>query len=461
MLAQRSPSEERINMSVIRFFILASIAATGIGAGATTDTENFDTYFSDSTLRIDYVFGGGPKGIQLQQRSQSKSVGWAGRRRRLEQTPLAGNGEIQVIDSASGRVLYRNPFSTLFHEWLDTDEAKTEQRGFENSFLVPLPRADADIKIVLRNNRHEEIGSAITHYSPSDELVRQARKKPLAHTYLHRGASADNAIDIALLAEGYTAEEMDSFICHARKSVDEILKYEPFASYKDKLNFVAVMSPSSESGVSVPANGEWKDTAFGAHFGTFHSPRYLTVPNVWRLYDALEGIPFEHIMVIVNTDKYGGGGIFNAYHIAAARNKHTLPVTVHEFGHSFAGLADEYFYEGAEEEMYPDGIEPWEPNITTLTDFGAKWADMIKPSTPIPTPWVYDGGKRDDIMKRQNENSPATTTAEEVGVYEGAGYRLHGVYRPAITCRMRDNYHPSFCPVCRRAIARIMDFYLP
>lgn len=440
--------------------------AAGFAISVATAANDFGTHFSDSTLRIDYIFGGGPQSIRLMQRSQSKSAGWAGRRCHLDSIVLEGNGEIQVIEPLTGTVLYRNPFSTLFHEWLDTDEAQSVQRGFENSFQVPLPRKEADVKVVIRNNRHEEIASVVTRYNPADELVRIANRKPVTHTYLHRGGDPNETIDIALLAEGYTAQEMDSFICHAQKSVDEILKYEPFASYKDRLNFVAVMTPSADSGVSIPLKGEWKDTAFGAHFSTFHSPRYLTVPNVWRLYDALEGIPFEHIMVIVNTDNYGGGGIFNSYHIAAARNEHTLPVTVHEFGHSFAGLADEYFYEGNEEMMYPDGIEPWEPNITTLTDFNSKWADMLKPGTPVPTPWKSDASTRDEMMKRQKDKDKKKHNSKEsgeesVGVYEGGGYRLHGVYRPVVTCRMRDNYHPTFCPVCRRAIARMIEFYTP
>lgn len=177
----------------------------------------------------------------------------------------------------------------------------------------------------------------------------------------------------------------------------------------------------------------------------------------------LEGIPYEHILILVNTDEYGGGGIYNNYQIAAADNQLTLPVAVHEFGHSFGGLADEYFYTEDEDSTYPLDIEPWEPNITTMVDFESKWADMVTPGTPIPTPWTDKGGTREQRMaaaKAAHEAKAGNTEPlQTVGVYEGGGYKAKGVYRPAETCRMRDNYHPTFCPVCERSLSRLIDFY--
>ena len=116
---------------------------------------------------------------------------------------------------------------------------------------------------------------------------------------------------------------------------------------------------------------------------------------------------------------------------------------VHEFGHSFGGLADEYFYDDQYTPMYPADTEPWEPNLTTLKDFDSKWKDMLPPGTPVPTP-------------------PATDPAEactRVGVYEGGGYSSKGVYRPATECRMKVNEAPAFCPVCQRALERLIRFY--
>ena len=433
--------------------IAALIAASGIAEASATDfTENF----RDSTLRVDYIFGGGPSGVKTMLSSQSKQKGWAGRRSRLKDVPVAGNGTIMVTDPQTGDTLYRNTFSSLFQEWIYTPEAEEKDMAFENSFLVPLPKREADITISLRGNRHEEIGRISHRYRPDDELVALRGETPTAHRYIHKGGDPSEAIDIAILAEGYREEEMDTFLNRATTIAEEILSYEPFASNKDKFNVVAVMSPSKESGVSVPLKGEWKETAFESHFSTFYSSRYLTTPRVWRLHRALEGIPYEHVLIVVNTPEYGGGGIHNCYQIATSDNRYTLPVSVHEFGHSFAGLADEYFYTEEEDGSYPLDIEPWQANITTMVDFDSKWKDMLTPGIAVPTPWTDRGGKREDRMKRAAEEAPEEVA---VGVFEGAGYRKKGVYRPAETCRMRDNHNPKFCPVCERAIRQVIEFY--
>lgn len=408
------------------------MAATAFAASASGDAQRFAENFQDSTLRVDYIFGGGAgKPVQVLLDRQSKTAGWAGRRTNLHALPYERNGTITVVDAVSRDTLYTNSFSSLFQEWLSTEEADSVARGYENTFLVPLPKREADIILLLRDNRHQPMASLTHRYSPKDELVMRKGQNPLPSVYLHKGAEPEKAIDVAILAEGYTPEEMDSFINHARMITDEILSYTPYKENKEKFNFIAVMSPSKDSGVTIPLKEDWKDTAFGSHFSTFHSARYLTTPNLKSVHDALSGIPYEHIVILVNTDNYGGGGIFNSYLMSAAKNKFVLPVSVHEFGHSFGGLADEYFYANEEGEDYPLDVEPWAPNITTLVDFSSKWEDM---------------------MPKKGEKS-------EVGLFEGGGYRSKGIYRPVETCRMRDNYHPTFCPVCERALQNLIDFY--
>lgn len=406
----------------------------GIGAIIASEAESadFDQHFCDSTLRVDYIFGGGGgRDVSILLDRQSKSSDWAGRRHHLHDLPPERNGIISVLDAENGDTLYCNSFSSLFHEWLSTEEADSVARGFENTFLVPLPQKEADIVLELRDNRHLPMASLTHRYSPGDELIRERGQNPLPHVYLHRGGDPQSAIDVAILAEGYTAEEMDSFLNHARMISDEILSYRPFSENREKFNFVAVMSPSKDSGVTIPLKKEWKDTAFGSHFSTFHSPRYLTTPDLWSVHDALSGIPYEQVMILVNTDNYGGGGIFNSYLTTAALNDKVLPVSVHEFGHSFGGLADEYFYANEESDDYPLDVEPTPPNITTLVDFSSKWEKM---------------------MPKEGEES-------EIGLFEGGGYKAKGIYRPADTCRMRDNHHPTFCPVCQKALQEIIDFY--
>lgn len=430
------------------------LALSGIFASAAVP---FETNFNDSTLRVDYIFGGGPEGVSVYVDNMSKTAGWNGRRMRLTDVPLAGNGTIEVKDPKTGETLYKNSFSSLFQEWVNIPEAKVKPRSFENTFLVPLPKGEADITLTLRDNRHQTMATATHRYRPDDELVAKRGESPYKKVYVHKGGDPREAIDIAMIAEGYTPQEEEVFLADAKRMADEILSYEPFSSRKDRFNFVAVMVPSNESGVSVPLEGIWRDTAFGSHYSTFYSARYLTSPKVKAMHDALAGVPYEHVMVLVNTERYGGGGIFNNYQMAATHNEHSLPVTVHEFGHSFGGLADEYFYAGEEDDTYPLDVEPWEPNITTLVDFDSKWKGMVEPGTPVPTPWEDKGGTREQRMKEKNAGNKAGKTV--VGVYEGGGYKSKGVYRPVITCRMRDNYHPTLCPVCEASVARLIDFY--
>lgn len=446
-----------------RLIATSLLAAAALNAAAADET-NFATNFNDSTLRVDYIFGGGPSGNIVMFDRQSKTPGWYGKRHHLSELPLQGNGTITVTDPVTGDTLYRSSFSSLFQEWVNIPEAKEISRSFENSFLLPLPKGNADITITLNDNRHKPIASHRHRYRPDDELVAMPPKSAHLSEYVHKGGDPANAIDIAMIAEGYRLEEKETFIADARRMAEEILKYEPFASRKDRFNFIAVMVPSEESGVSVPLEGLWKNTAFGSHYSTFYSARYLTSPKVKAMHDALNGLPYEHVMVLVNTERYGGGGIYNSYQMAATHNEHSLPVTVHEFGHSFGGLADEYFYIGEEDGTYPLDIEPWEPNITTMVDFPSKWKDMVKPGTPIPTPSEADNLTRDQKMKKaakkakEGKNNKKTPT-ETIGVFEGGGYKAKGVYRPVVTCRMRDNYHPKFCPVCEASLARLIDFY--
>ena len=250
-------------------------------------------------------------------------------------------------------------------------------------------------------------------------------------------------IDVAIMAEGYTADESDLFYKDAAVACEALFAHEPFKKLKDRFNIVAVFSESKDSGVSIPRKDEWKKTAVSSHFDTFYSDRYLTTRSVKAIHNWLAGIPYEHIIILANTDTYGGGGIYNSYTLTTAHHSMFRPVVVHEFGHSFGGLADEYAYDEAPSPLYPYDIEPWEPNITTLVHFEDKWKDMLEQGTPVPT-------------KPQADEKLIYT---KVGVYEGAGYTKKGIYRPTTECRMRINEAPVFCPVCQRSLERTIRFY--
>lgn len=391
--------------------------------------QDFNTYFTDKTLRIDYNFSGNAKEQHIAVDELKLSPRWYGKRKRLAELPMEGNGQITVKDHKSGTTIYRNSFSTLFQEWLSYPEAETTSKAFENVFLVPMPKDTVDITIDLRNNRREVVASLTHQVAPSDILIRHIGERNVTpYETLLQAKDTTKCIHIAFLAEGYQQHEMPTFINDAKIAIEALFAHEPFKSMKERFNIVAVKSPSIDSGTSEPGNGIWKQTALSSHFDTFYSDRYLTTLNLKDLHDLLAGTPYEHIIVLVNTEKYGGGGILNSYNLSMTHHPKYRPVVVHEFGHSFAGLADEYAYETEDIPMYPHDIEPWEKNITTKVDFHGKWEDMI--------------GKD-----------------SKAGLYEGAGYSLKGVYRAYPDCRMRTNENPEFCDVCKRILQNVIDFY--
>lgn len=406
--------------------------------------QNFADYFQDKTLRADYIFTGnaGQQAIYLDELSQLPS--WAGRRHHLSELPLEGNGQIIVKDLATQQCIYKTSFSSLFQEWLTTDEARETAKGFENTFLLPYPKQPIEVEVILYSPRREVTASYKHIVRPDDILIHKRGVSHVTpHRYMLQSGNEEECIDIAILAEGYTEKEMVLFYRDAQIACESLFSHEPFRSMKNKFNIIAVASPSTDSGVSVPRTNQWKQTAVHSHFDTFYSDRYLTTERVKSIHNALAGIPYEHIIILANTDVYGGGGIYNSYTLTTAHHPMFKPVVVHEFGHSFAGLADEYFYEDdTMTDTYPLDIEPWEQNISTRTNFSSKWKDMLPANTPVPTPTT------------EKEKYP-------VGVYEGGGYSTKGIYRPAYNCRMRTNEYPEFCPVCQRAIRRIIEFYIP
>lgn len=404
-----------------RIIFASILSAVTLHCGA----QDFDTFFCDSTIRIDYDFSGTSTQQHIAVDAVYKSNHWYGRRQRLSELPVEGNGQLTVRDHRSQQVIYSQSFSTLFQEWQSYPISKSSTRSFENVFLMPMPKDTVDVTLELRNNRRE-VSATLTHQlAPRDILIRRigdGNQTPFV--VMQQPDNPRHCIHIAYLAEGYRKEEMSKFLADVRKAMGALFAHEPFKSLQGKFSIVAVESPSSDSGTSEPSKGIWKQTALGSHFDTFYSERYLTTPNIRRMHDWLAGIPYEHIIALVNTDRYGGGGIYGEYLLATIDNKYSEEVVVHEFGHSFCGLADEYAYDDEEVAMYPKDVEPWERNITTCVDFHGKW-----------------------------EHIPGA------GFFEGAGYTLHGVYRAYPDCRMRSNKIPSFCKACQKAITDYIRFF--
>lgn len=415
----------------------------------TLRAQTFSDYFTDKTLRLDYTFSGTATEQHIAVDELCQFEGWYGKRKHLAEVPVEGNGQVIVRKHGTDTVLYRNSFSTLFQEWLSYDEAMEKARSFENVFLIPMPKDTVDVTVQLMNNRHEVMTSATHTVIPSDVMIRHlATKGTMPYDIMQKAADPQKAIRIAFVAEGYQEQEMQTFLADAQVAIEALFDHEPFKSLRDRFEIVAVKSPSVDSGTSEPAEGKWLNTTLHSNFNTFYSDRYLTTLHLKDLHNLLAGIPYEHIIVLVNTDKYGGGGILNSYNLSMTHHPSYRSVVVHEFGHSFAGLADEYAYESEQIPMYPLDIEPWEKNITTKVDFHGKWESLIS-----ETPQNAKGAKGNKARKKNKGAEPS------VGLYEGAGYSLEGVYRACKNCRMRTNEHPVFCPACQKAIRELIMFY--
>jgi len=424
-----------------------------LGASA----QQFDDYFDGRSLRLDYIFAGDSANQYIFFEQAFVSPEWAGRRSRLSEKFLNGNGQITVRDHASGDVIYVSTFSTLFQEWQTQEEATKVHKAFETSYQVPFPKHDIDVTVTL-TDVHNRVTSELTHtVSPQDILIRPIGENGLRSKYVLKSGDVTSCVDIAILSEGYTEADEEKFYGDCARAVDALFSHEPFISLKNRFNVVGVFAPSQDGGPSIPREGAWKRTSTNAHYDTFYSDRYLMTSDIHRVYDLLSCVPFEHVIVLVNSSTYGGGGIYNQITLSTSDHATFKQVLVHEFGHSYAGLGDEYYYDDQYSTFYPSDTEPWEPNLTTLVDFESKWADMLPKGTKIPTP----PAKIPDFRKAKTakELKQINAATQKVGVFEGGGYQSKGVYRPAQECRMKINEVEDFCPVCARAIRRITEFY--
>ncbi len=389
--------------------------------------QSFTDYFENATLRLDIQFCGNDhqQGIYLVQKYRQE--GWAGRQSHLTEEILRGNGQLRMFDHETGQLLYVHTFSSLFLEWQTTEEAKRIDKSFQQSFNLPFPKQETDVEITLIDTYGKVSSRMRFCFVPTDILIRPISENGIPYRYLVKNGTSAECVDLAIVAEGYTNDETDKFWKDANRAVEALFTHEPFTRLKHKFNVVAVASTSEQSGPSIPHDNIWTRTALMSAFDTFYTPRYHTLSRDYLLYDILSGILFEHIIVLVNTKEYGGGGIYNQWMTCAADHSTFAKVLVHEFGHSYAGLGDEYDYGDEMGERYHSQVEPWEPNITTMADFSSKWQDMM------------------------GQNG--------VSLFDGGGYQTKGVWRPCETCRMKENNVTNFCPVCTRAIEKMTNFY--
>ncbi|HNZ96985.1 MAG TPA: M64 family metallopeptidase [Thermoanaerobaculia bacterium] len=440
------------------------------------------------TLRVDLVhYGGrGTEGFAVE-RVLVEPLPWPGHpERRVDDTNL-GKYRFVVTDPATGQVLYSRGSSPVYGEWETTAEAAAKTRAFGESLRFPLPAGEVRVAIEKRDaaNAFRELWA--TTVDPADPLIDRAAPPPAGEPIvLFESGPPPVKVDLLLLGDGYPAAERGKCEADARRLTDALFEVEPYRSRRVDFNVRALCPEARESGISRPSLGIHRRSPAGTTYDAFGAERYvLSFDNrAWR--DLAAQAPYDIVVIVVNGRTYGGGGIFGEYATVAADSLWAPYIVVHELGHHFAALADEYYTSPAVYEPATERREPWEPNVTALLDPAAlKWADLLTPGTPVPTPWekeAFDTRAReiqaerqrlrearrpeaemDALFLRQRDEEEARLGAERhagaVGAFEGANYEATGYYRPAADCIMFTRDRVPFCPVCRRAIERVIDLY--
>lgn len=401
--------------------------------------ESFDTYFEKKSLRIDFALSGNLQHQSAAIQQLREEPVWGGPQKNLIDQFNYGGYYINVYDKATNKLIYSRGFNTLFEEWRSTEQAKTETQSWTNSASIPYPKAPVYIEITAREKSDMQFHPLLKQeVDPKSIFIDRGKLKENKIYSVQNNGSSTEKVDLVFIAEGYTAAEQEKFIADAKRFTDALFNTPPFDTRRNDFNVWAVELASEESGTDISGKGIFKNTALNSGYYTFGVDRYLTTPDMKSIRDAVWNVPCDAVFLLINAETYGGGGMYNFYACGTADHPKTPVVFTHEFGHSFAGLADEYFSsEVAYQDFYNLKYEPWEPNITTLVNFDSKWKDLLPAKTPIPTPL-------NDEYK------------EGIGVFEGGGYLAKGIYRPKDHCMMRD-YAP-FCPACSRAILRMIDF---
>ena len=402
----------------------------------------FDEHFTDRTMRFDFMLAGNSTSTKVFPVSVREEPFWGGSLTNLTDMFGYGNFRYDIHDAATNTLIYSRGFCTLYQEWQSTAEAKLMERTFHEVATFPFPKNKVNFVLSIRGRDGLFTKLYETTIDPASYFITREKPEAAMASRIYGSGDPHTSLDIAFIAEGYTRGEMEKFRADVKRMADFLFAEAPFDKYQDRINIWAVEALSQESGTDVPGEGVYVNTALSASYYTFDVDRYLTTQDIRRVNDFAAAAPHDQIIVLINSPRYGGGGVYNYYSAVTSDHQFTPQVLTHEFGHGFAGLADEYYSsEVAYEEFYPLNVEPWEPNITTRVNFDAKWKNLIAKSVPVPTP-----------------NTKKYTGV--TGLFEGGGYSATGIYRPSFDCRMKSNQAETFCEVCQDAIEAMILFYL-
>jgi hypothetical protein len=471
----------------MKFFLLASLLVVSVALAA--GQPLFQKYFTGATLRVDYYHTGTKGEERLSLDCAIREGSWPGHRVNLVDTLNLGEYLLRAYDVTTNALLYSRGYSSVFNEWQTTDEAgRGMYRTFSESVRMPFPRRAIQVTIGRRDKRMEfhEVFSAIIDPEDPTHIRKETTAAPFPAAAVMNNGDPSEKVDIVIIGDGYAAADMAKFREDARKFNEAMFRTHPFKERRKDFNVWRVDAVSRESGIDVPDKNTWKDNVLGTKYNTFGSARYVLTEDNKALRTIAAAAPYDFICILVNDARYGGGGIFNLYattytgEAVAGQEWQMEYVYVHEFGHSFAGLGDEYYTSStAYNDFYLPGIEPWEPNVAALVNKGkVKWGALASPGLAIPTPWAkasYDSieairqkldrlapdyyEKREPLYRAGMDLLRNPAFAGKVGAFEGAGYATKGLYRPSLDCRMFSLSLVDFDPVCSAAINRMADLY--
>ncbi len=402
---------------------------------------NFDDYFENKTLRLDYVHTGDSLNDFYSIDELIEEPFWGGSKINLIDKFHYGKYRFEVYDEQLNKLIYSRGYSTLFGEWQSTEEAKHTVKSFSETVTFPFPKKPVIVKFYAYNRKNELLKKFEYRVDPENYFIKKERIAEYKNFEVIAAGNPAVKVDIVIIPEGYTEQEMTKFKEDCRRFAGYLFNCSPFNENKDKFNLWGIEAPSQESGTDIPNENIWKKTLVNSNFYTFGTERYLMTSDNKTLRNVASNAPYDQIWIIANSDKYGGGAIYNHYSFCVSDDSYSEFTITHEFGHGFASLADEYWTSDvAYQDFYPLDVEPLDPNITTLVDFEYKWKDLVEVGTPIPTPQTEE-------------------FKDVVGAFEGGGYMEKGIYRPKQDCTMRSIVVNNFCPVCKRAIQQMIDFY--
>ena len=289
--------------------------------------QKYDNYFTNDRLRLDMYHYGTDSTDNYSLKKMIKETPWSGPVKDLNEAPVHGSYIVRVRLTGNKELIYQSAFNTLFEEWQDTENAD-RTRIFEESIFIPFPKTNVNIEIFAHADDLSLYKVWETGFDPDKTRV-EINRKSYESELIYGNENYKEAVDIAIIAEGYKPEEMKDFRDDANRMVNFFLNTAPFNGFKDKFNFYVVLSPSKDSGADLPGENIWKETVADSRFYTFGSERYLTTLSYHKCMDLVSGIPHDQIILLVNSDKYGGGGIFNHFSVTSAR-----PFSVRNGAHS-------------------------------------------------------------------------------------------------------------------------------